>query len=510
MREPSAGSGITRPPWLALGEIPRRPPLERDVRADVCVVGGGISGLTIAYLLAREGRSVVLLDDGPLAGGETARTTAHLTCALDDRFSWIEKVHGERGAGLAAQSHGAAIDRIETIVREEGIDCGFERLDGFLLVGEGEDPAELEVELHAAHRAGLSSVERLGRAPVGSFDTGPCLRFPRQGQFHPLRYLAGLASAIERDGGALHSDTHAESIEGGSPPRVTTSRGPTVTAAAVVVATNSPVHTRFEIHTKQAPYRTYVIGLRVPAGAVTRALYWDTGWPYHYVRLDGSRGDAEELLIVGGEDHKTGQEADADARLERLEQWTRARFPMAGKAEYRWSGQVLETVDGLAFIGPTGGEENVYLATGDSGMGMTHGTIAGILLTDLIQGRENSWATLYDPARKSLRAAGELARENWNVAVQYADHVLPGESADAAEIPAGSGAVVRRGLRKLAVYRDEEGRTHERSAVCPHLGCVVAWNALEKSWDCPCHGSRFDRLGRVVNGPANRDLEPAD
>ena len=510
-------SGQSTSVWMATTAMPQRAALAEDTGADVCVVGAGIAGMTTAYLLARAGRSVVVLDDGPIAGGQTQRTTAHLSNALDDRYFEIERLHGAQGARLAAESHTAAIDRIEAIVRDEQIDCDFERLDGYLFLPPGEAGDVLDRELAAAHRAGLTAVERLPRAPLAPFDTGPCLRFPGQGQFHPLKYLAGLARAIERDGGRIFTGTHAASIEGGTPARVKSAAGPTVTADAVVVATNTPVNDRVAIHTKQAPYLTYVIGARVPRGSVARGLYWDTLDPYHYVRLQalpaeggadepqGSPGD--EVLIVGGEDHKTGQADDQPERYARLEAWARERFPTMQGVEFRWSGQVMETIDGLAFIGPNPLDEpNVFIATGDSGMGMTHGTIAGLLLTDLILGRENAWATLYDPARKTLRAAGEFARENLNVARQYGDWLTGGEVGSPEEVRPGMGAVVRRGLTKVAVYRDEQGVLHECSAVCPHLGCIVDWNDAEKTWDCPCHGSRFDRFGAVLNGPANADL----
>jgi glycine/D-amino acid oxidase-like deaminating enzyme/nitrite reductase/ring-hydroxylating ferredoxin subunit len=502
------GSGATTSLWMATARIPSRPSLAEDVSADVCIVGAGIAGLTTAYQLAVQGRKVVVVDDGEIASGETSRTTAHLVNALDDRFYHLEQLHGEKGSRLAAQSHSAAIDLIENIVSTEGIDCELERVDGYLFVPPGESTEILDRELEAAHRAGLRNTQRVDRAPMSSFDTGPCLQFPRQGQFHPLKYLATLAQRIEDRGGRIFTNTHAESIEDGDTTRITTRTGPVVTAGSIVVATNTPVSNRFVIHTKQAAYRTYVVGLPVSKGTVPTALYWDTPDPYHYVRLQDA-GD-HDVLIVGGEDHKTGQADDADASYARLEAWTRERFPVTGEATYRWSGQVMEPVDGVAFIGRNPGDRNVYVVTGDSGNGMTHGTIAGILLPDLIQGRENAWATLYDPSRKSLRAAGEFAKENLNVAAQYGDLVTGGDVRRVDEIPAGSGAVIRDGLRKIAVFRDAQGKTHACSAVCPHLGCIVDWNDGEKSWDCPCHGSRFDPRGKVINGPANSDLEPVD
>jgi nitrite reductase/ring-hydroxylating ferredoxin subunit len=302
-------------------------------------------------------------------------------------------------------------------------------------------------------------------------------------------------------------------IEGGKKARVETNRGAVVTADAIVVATNTPVNDLIAIHTKQAPYQTYVIAARIPRGSVTRALYWDTPHPYHYIRLEtvGKGANAYDLLIVGGEDHKTGQKDNAGKRFGALEHWTRYRFPMIESIEYRWSGEVMEPVDSLAFIGRNPLDaDNVYIATGDSGNGMTHGTIAGILITDLILGRKNHWASLYDPSRITLRALPEFAKENLNVAVQYTDLVVAGDVQSEAEIKPGSGAVISRGLSKVAVYRDEMGVIHERSAVCRHLGCIVNWNSLEKTWDCPCHGSRYDAYGSVIQAPANSDLATVD
>jgi glycine/D-amino acid oxidase-like deaminating enzyme len=457
--------------WMATANTPLQSRLKESIRTDVCIIGAGIAGLTTAYLLSREGRSVVVLDDGMIGGGMTGRTTAHLSNAYDDRYVEIERMHGEEAARLTADSHTAAIEKISEIVSAEKINCDFEWLDGFLFGATPESIELLDDELAASHRAGLVLVEKVARAPLESFDTGPALRFPRQAQFHPLKYLDGLAKAIWRDEGRLFGRTHATKIEGGRHARIETSEGPVVTSDVVVVATNTPVNDRFAIHTKQAPYVTYVIGVRVPKRSVTRALYWDTGDPYHYVRLQND--DQYDVLIVGGEDHKTGQADDGADRFGRLEQWTRERFAQAGEIEYRWSGQVMEPVDGLAYIGRNpGDEDNVYIATGDSGQGMTHGTIAGMLLSDLIQGRENKWEGLYKPSRLLVKSLPEYASENLNVAAQYAKGMMPGKS----------------------------------TAVCPHLGCLVNWNSTEQTWDCPCHGSRFSADGHVYQGPANSDL----
>lgn len=498
-------SQATNSIWMATADTPSQGQLKENIRTDVCIIGAGIAGLTTAYLLTRDGRSVVVLDDGQIGGGMTGRTTAHLTNAFDDRYLEIEKLHGLEGSRLTAASHTAAINKVEEIVRSENIECDFERVDGFLFAAPPDTEELLDEELVAAHRAGLNGVEKVDRAPIDSFDTGPALRFPRQAQFHPLTYLNGLTHAIKRNGGRLCGQTHATTIEGGSDARVETSHGPVVTCDVIVVATNTPVNDRVSIHTKQAPYVTYVIGGAVPKGSITRALYWDTIDPYHYLRLQSD--NHRDVLIVGGEDHKTGQADDCVERYARLEQWTRERFPQIGEIEFRWSGQVMEPVDYLAFIGRNPlDSDNVFIATGDSGQGMTHGTIAGILLTDLIQGRKNRWEDLYSPSRVTLRAIAEYAGENINVAGQFADYVTAGDIKSVDELKPGHGAIIRERLSKIAVYRDDNGAIHKRSAVCPHLGCVVAWNACEKTWDCPCHGSRFSAEGAVYQGPANTDL----
>jgi glycine/D-amino acid oxidase-like deaminating enzyme/nitrite reductase/ring-hydroxylating ferredoxin subunit len=503
--------------WLDTAHPDKRAPLAQHTRADVCVIGAGIAGLTTAYLLSHDGRSVVLIDDGSPGCGQTGVTTAHLSNALDDRYKEIVRLHGADAARLAADSHRAAIARIETIAERERIDCDFRRVSGYLFLGPEHDEQFLREEFDAARQSG-AEVEWLPRAPVQGFESGPCIHFARQGQFHPLKYLNGLASAFERAGGRLYTGTRAASVTGGKQAVVQTADSLTITCEAAVVATNVPFNDLVAIHTKQAPYHTYVIAARTPPGAISQALYWDTHDPYHYVRLQrttnaeigGDNSDPVDLLIVGGEDHKAAQASDINERYERLEAWMRERFPAAREVEFRWSGQVMETQDGLAFIGRNPLDKgNVYIVTGDSGMGMTHGTIAGILLTDLIAGRENRWGGLYDPSRIRAGAVGDFLKENLNVAAQYTSYLTPGEVSSVDEITPNTGAVVREGIGKIAVFRDSAGELHRRSAVCTHLGCIVGWNPSASTWDCPCHGSRFDPYGKVVNGPASVDLKEA-
>ena len=496
----------SRSPWMSF-HVPDAEPLAGNARADVCVIGAGIAGMTTAYLLAKKGSDVLVIDDGPVGGGMTSRTTAHLANAIDDRYVDIERWHGEDGARLVAQSHTAAIEAIEAIVRHERIDCEFERLDGFLFLPPGGDPEELLREYEAALRARVEGLEWADRAPLPGIDTGRCLRFPRQAQFHPLKYLAGLARALQGMGGRIASGVHAQEVIDGDMPHVVTRGGQRIDCEAVVVATNSPINDRVAVHTKQAPYLTYVIAARVQRGSAERALFWDTLDPYHYVRLLDPAG---EHIIVGGEDHKTGQADDSERRFANLELWLRERFPTAREITHRWSGQVMETVDGLAYIGRNPGDTNVYVATGDSGMGMTHGTIAGIVLADLIHGASVPWTELYSPSRVTMKAAREYVRENSNMAWQYTDWIRSGDVQSIEQIRPGTGAVVRRGMHKIAVYRDTEGQAHELSARCTHLGCTVSWNASENTWDCKCHGSRFGARGQVLNGPAVRPLRAAE
>lgn len=505
--------------WTASGGV-ARPPLQGRAECHVAIVGAGIAGLSVAYELTKAGRRVIVIDKGQIGGGETHHTTCHLSNAIDGRYYVIRRIHGRDGARICAASHTAAIKRIEDIVREEAIDCDFARVPGFLFLPPGESMQILDRELEAAQEAHVPGVEQVARAPLTGFDTGPCLRFDNQGQMHPLLYLEGLAAAVERMGGRIFCDTGMKRLADEDPMWVDTDNGHRIHADAVVVATNTPVNNRVAIHTKQAAYRSYVISFRVPEGAVQQGLYWDTtqeagqppSSPYHYLRVAKNRtapaGTSDDhLLIIGGEDHKTGQAHCPEERWSRLECWARERFANLKEVAFHWSGQVMEPVDNVAFIGRNpGGPQHVYIATGDSGMGMTHGAIAGMLIKDLILECENSWAKLYEPSRISLLSAPQFTRENLNVAAHYAEWFKPSEVGSVDEIQPGCGAIIRRGLSLYAVYRDPAGVLHEKSAVCPHLGGIVGWNSAESTWDCPCHGSRFDAEGCVLNGPANSPL----
>lgn len=505
-------SGSTLPAWTNHVKLPSTHALGENVTCDVCVVGAGIAGLTTAYLLAKEGKRVVVLDSKEIGGGETSRTTAHLSNALDERFTNLIKTFGKESARLACQSHAQAIDKIEEIAKTENIDCDFVRVDGYLFANNREEEDNLLQELEAVQQIGWADVVLRKNSPVSTLTALPCLQFPNQGRIHAMKYLSGLAQAFIDLGGRIYTDSHVTDFQPGMVTTAVTTTGHAVSANYMVIATNTPVNHRFQIHTKQSPYRTYAIGVKVPANSVEDALYWDTQDPYHYIRLqkNTTSEDQYDLLIVGGEDHKTGQHDHPIECFRELIRWTKLKFPMAEDVLYQWSGQVFEPVDGLAYIGrdPSHGE-NTFIATGDSGHGMTHGTIAGMLLTDLIMGRPNAWEKLYDPSRSGLNAAGTFIKENMNVAAQIKDYLTPGDVEDPMQVMPGTGKILRKGASKVAVYCDQDGIRHQCSAVCPHMGCVVSWNSVESSWDCPCHGSRFDPFGKVITGPTKHDLGPA-
>jgi glycine/D-amino acid oxidase-like deaminating enzyme/nitrite reductase/ring-hydroxylating ferredoxin subunit len=435
--------------------------------------------------------------------------TAHLASEFDDLYHRHIAMRGLEEARAYYASQSAAIDRVEEIQRTEGIDCDFKRVDGFLFPAPGTDASILERELEACHQVGFRGVAWAERTPVPGADAGRALRFPDQARFHPLKYLDGLVRCIRRDGGRLFADTPVVHVEEkNSEVTVETEKGGKVRAAAAVVATNSPVNDWIAIHTKQAPYRTYVITARVPHGAVADALYWDTLDPYHYVRVQP--GEGHDWLIVGGEDHKTGEADDFDQRLTKLETWMRLNFPQAGAVEHHWSGQVMEPVDYAPYIGRNPGNREVYISTGDSGEGLTTGVVAGMLLRDLILGRDNAWTATYAPGRVTVRAAGQYLSENLTMAKNLTEYVRGGDVASVDEIKPGEGAVVRKGREKIAAYRDPGGKLHLRSAVCTHANCIVHWNSFETCWDCPCHGSHFSVDGEPINGPAIFPLAEAE
>ena len=512
-----SGSGTHTSWWHDSTPPIRYDSLRENLHVDVVIVGGGISGITTAYCLAKAGKKVALVEDGYIGSGESGQTTAHLTCVLDDRYYEIERIFGENVTKMIAESHAASIDFIEKTVREEKIDCNFRRVDGYLMLDSTDDPENLDKEYEAASRAGLQ-VEKTAYVPGLSQQPGTTsLRFPNQAQFHVLHYLKALCERIVTMGGKLFTETHAQEIDQTG---IVTRRGYRISAHSVVVATNAPVTSKFILPLKQFAYRTYAIGALIPKGVLPYTLWWDTGNhdvnpdvpPYHYVRLD-AYDEQHDILISGGEDHATGlpesEHIPEDHRYDALIAWTRARFPI-NEIKYRWSGQVMEPIDCMGYIGSSPGTtaNTIYLISGDSGNGMTHGTLGGMILTDLITGKPNPWADIYNPSRFKMWQIGiEWIREFIKNNTQYIRYnPTDTDASQLAHLQPGDGTIVKLQGHKYGAYRDPEDQLHLVSAACTHLGCSIKWNNDEKTWDCPCHGSRFSYKGQVLNGPANTNL----
>jgi len=488
--------------WLGSVPAPAFPALAGDKRVDVAIIGAGITGLTTALYLARAGKSVAILERGRVAGGVTGFTTAHLTEAVDTRYRTLVSDFGVEGAKRVLQSSREAIASIERISSEEGLACGFRRLPGYLY-SESEGSEDIKEEAEALQRMGVR-MEVTADVPLAFARVG--LRFEQQAQFHPLEYLVPLSRKLQALGVVIFENTAVEEILEGEPHVLRTPTGD-VQADHLVFAAHSPL-SRILLQTKLARYQSYVLAF-ASRNKLPDALFWDTEDPYHYLR--GLDLGSESLVIVGGEDHKTGQAEDTDARYRALVDYTRKRFDLE-VVRFKWSSQVIEPVDGLPYIGPTSKGATTYHATGYSGNGMTFGTLAASILADAVLGRANPYADLYSPDRiKPLAAAKDFVVENVDVPVHLAARGLKLLSAPSADTVApGGGDVVRHGGELLALYRDASGCAHALSPVCPHMGCLVTFNRSERTWDCPCHGSRFGTDGKVIAGPALKGLTPRD
>ena len=480
------------------------PRLQGEARADVAVVGAGIAGLTAAWLLQRSGRRVAVVEAGEVACGESSRTSAHLTAVQDARWHQIARSFGKEGARRLAAGGMEAVRLVEHLVEDLHLDCQFARVPGFLFTESREDLRELEREVEAARDAGLDAT-LIDEAPL-PFPTAGAIRFEDQAVFHPLRFLRGLARALIDTGGQIFTRSRVLDVDDGRPCRVRTAEG-TVVARDVILATDAPIHNRVTVHAKISPYRTYVVTAKV--AEPLPGLFWDTADPYHYVRTwDGPEGT---VAVIGGEDHRVGAVEDTESRYDRLAAWAEPRFGV--RTDACWSGQINEPADGLPFIGRNPLSLHLYVATGFSGTGLVNGLLAGIILSEEILERTHPLARMLAATRlRPLAQAKEAIVHNvetarWLVGDQIAP---PAEVRSLAEVPRGEGRLVRLGRERLAVFRDDDGTLQAVSPVCTHMACYVHWNAGERSWDCPCHGSRFDTAGRVIHGPAVKALAPRE
>ena len=485
----------------------KHPHLSSKITVDVAIIGAGMTGLTCAYELKKAGLNVAVIDMGSVAAGESGHTTAHLTEIVDARYSGISRKFNFEAARLIQQESRSAIDYIESTAEVLGISNSIKRVPGYLYAESSDQLSNLDSEFRACLDLDLP-VQMLKSLPL-PFSVEAAMRIENQARLQPVAYLSALAQAISGDGSYVFEHTRMLDIEEDEPCLVRTSLGE-IRARSVVVATNVPVNNRFFIHTKVAAYRTYAIAAKLKAEPKQDALYWDLDDPYHYIRK--AEGFGQELLyIIGGEDHKTGTIEHTDAAFMRLENYIESLFGIEAM-QSRWSGQIIEPADGLPYIGLNAMSNHVYIATGYSGQGMTFGTMAGRLLCDLITGQENQLAECVNARRMHVRASfktfvGENADYPYHLISDPLRKSKQQNETSVSELPKNSGQVMKVNGEFIAAYRDENGEMSALSAVCPHLGCLVAWNDAEKSWDCPCHGSRFTCRGEVLNGPALSNLD---
>ncbi|MFI6294882.1 FAD-dependent oxidoreductase [Nonomuraea sp. NPDC050790] len=490
--------------WMRTAPGRAYPALDGDLRVDVAVVGAGIAGLSAAWELVKAGRSVAVLEAGRVAAGVSGHTTAKLSA----QHTLIYDRLAPTTAALYAESQRQAIDHVVATVSTLGIDCDLERVPALTYAESADDLDRLRAEAGAAAKAGLPA----------SFVTDSSLPFPiagavrveNQAQFHPRAYLLGLAEAMTVQGALVFEDTRVVDLKEGEPCRLTTERGQRVTAADVVIATHYPIFDRSLLLARLRPHRELVVAAPIPAGRDPGAMFITTEQNTRSVRT-APYEDGQRLLIVTGESFTPGA-GRVNERLDRLRAWTTERFE-TGTVTHWWAAQDNSTTDGLPFIGPLHlGARHAYVATGFGGWGMSNGVLAGLLLGALITAGQSPWSKIYDPRRlHPLREAGPAVKAQTDVVRHFvADRLAVPDSDDLTGLPRGQGIVIKTGGQRRAVYRDTDGALHAVSAICTHLRCVVAFNEAEHTWECPCHGSRFDIDGAVLQGPAVKPLPPAE
>ncbi len=499
--------------WIDNSPAPRFSALKEDIAVDVLIVGAGITGITAAYLLKRAGCNVALVERDRCLSHETSYTTAHLTCVTDKLLSTLADNFGKNHAQAVWDAQLAAIDTIDRIVWREQIKCQFEWVPAYLF-----NPAA------GASRAGQKSIDLSQEADVArelGFDAQlvesvpifrrPGVRFENQAKIHPRKYLlAVLRLLCAGKTCQVYENTEIESIEG-TPITARTTEGHRIHCEHVLVATHVPLQGKSGLlpatllQSKLAPYSSYVVGGWVPRGTVPEALFWDTGDPYDYLRVD--RRHDHEFVIFGGEDHKTGQVEETSQCFNRLEQRLKQLLPEVS-VTHRWSGQIIETNDGLPYIGEHADRQ--FVATGFAGNGMTFGTLSAMMFADYVTGKANPWAELFDPGRTRIKGGlWDYIKENTDYPYYIVRDRFAGKGGQPLRtVKRGTGEVIDVEGHAAAVYRGLDGEIHVRSAVCTHMGCYVHWNDAERTWDCPCHGSRFKVDGEVLAGPAEKPLGP--
>lgn len=471
---------------------------------DVLIVGGGITGITTGLLLQKAGQSVMIAEAQNIGFGTTGGTTAHLNSFLETPFTEVSKKFGEKNAQLAAKAIRQALELIKTNVSEYSIDCGYKELPGYLYSQNKEQTETLESILESSQKAGVE-VDYADNIPV-NVTYERAIVFAKQGQFHPVQYIYALAKEFEKAGGVLVENCRVTAVDETEPLNITTSKG-SVKAKNLIYATHIPPGVNL-LHFRCAPYRSYVIAVKLKNEKdYPDALAYDMYDPYHYFRTQEL--DGEKYLIVGGEDHKTGHEENTEACFTRLVSYVR-RYYDINQVAYRWSSQFFDPADGLPYIGHLPGHpHNMFVATGYGGIGMTNSHIAAMTLTDMIVTGKSEYEGLFNPNRiKPVAGFSNFVKEAADVVGILISGIFPKEKLDElVNLAPGEAKVVKYEHHSLALYKDEEGTLHAVNPACTHIKCEVSWNNTEKSWDCPCHGSRFSYEGELLTAPARKDLE---
>lgn len=498
--------------WMVSAQTPAHPRLEGDISVDVAVVGAGIAGISVAAELARTGRSVALLEAGRLAAGVTGGTTAKVSAAHGAIYHHLADKLGPDTAETYATTQTLAMEHVAATAERLGVDCDLERQPAFVYSEHDSGVGRLQAEADAARRAGLRAT--FTHDTGLPFPVAGAVRFEDQLVFHPRKYLRAVAAAFVADGGLVFENTRVTGLEEGAPCTLTTEDGYKVSARHVVVATHYPVFDRSMLFTRLSPKREFVVAGVVEDSADPRAMYVSTGSETRSLR--GAPYDGGRLLIATGAPFTPG-DPRAPQRLEDLSRWLLDRFPVAD-LEFTWAAQDNFSGDRLPFIGPLHpGAKHAWVATGFGGWGMTNGVLAGLLLRDVLDGRTPPWAGIYDPRRMhpalevktvvtsgARTAAGLVGNAGARLRARL-DRVRSVE-----ELAPGEAGIVSDSDGDWATYVDADGVTHAVSPTCTHMGCLVAFNGVEKAWECPCHGSRFDLDGAVLQGPATRPLRCRD
>lgn len=470
---------------------------------DSLIIGGGITGITTALLLQKQGKKCLLVEARNLGFGTTGGTSAHLNTFLDTTYPEIDSDFSKEVSSLMAEGTKKMIEMISTNIQELEIDADFEFKAGYLFSQEEKETAELQSILESSQNAGVEVNEAIENGVPIPFERVLC--FKNQAQFHPLKYILGLAKEFEKLGGKMIEQTFIESTELHEDIHHAKSDKLTLKAKNIVYATHIPPGINI-LSLRNAPYRSYVLAVKLNSSEYPNCLAYDMQEPYHYFR--SHEIDGQKYLIIGGADHKTGH-GDPLKAFEDLEDYARKYFDIS-EISYQWSSQYYVPVDGLPYIGHLpGGDKGIYVATGFNGNGMILGSLSAVLVSDIILGKENPYEKLLSPSRlKPISGFTEFVKENADVAYHFVADRFGAEIIKSTnELAKNEGKIVEFDGDKLALYKDETGKVTALNPVCTHAGCIVNWNPTEKTWDCPCHGGRFSISGKVLNGPPQKDLE---